>query len=171
MPVGDNAPRFDSFFDRVEVVKGASGLTGSTGSPSATINMVRKRPEKEFKGNVSSTYGSWDNTRVEADVSIPLTQDGSVRSRFMAAYTDKESYMDRYKLKSTAAMGIISADLTPTQLPLLGFNIKTMTLKAQRGEQCHISMLMEVKRIFRETLVYLRTGAQLPIQIKQFLQI
>ncbi|RSZ27305.1 TonB-dependent siderophore receptor [Acinetobacter bereziniae] len=122
MPVGDNAPRFDSFFfDRIEVVKGASGLTGSTGSPSATINMVRKRPEKEFKGNVSSTYGSWDNTRVEADVSIPLTQDGSVRSRFMAAYTDKESYMDRYKLKSTAAMGIISADLTANTTASVGF--------------------------------------------------
>ncbi|MDR0235342.1 TonB-dependent siderophore receptor [Acinetobacter sp.] len=122
MPVGDNAPRFDSFFfDRIEVVKGASGLTGSTGSPSATINMVRKRPEKEFKGNVSSTYGSWDNTRVEADISIPLTQDGSVRSRFMAAYTDKESYMDRYKLKSTAAMGIISADLTANTTASVGF--------------------------------------------------
>ncbi len=49
MPVGDNSPRADSFFfDRVEVIKGASGLTGSTGNPSATINMVRKRPDKDF---------------------------------------------------------------------------------------------------------------------------
>ncbi|MBV7307160.1 TonB-dependent siderophore receptor [Acinetobacter sp. CWB-G5] len=122
MPVGDNSPRADSFFfDRVEVIKGASGLTGSTGNPSATINMVRKRPNREFSGSVSSTYGSWNNTRVTADVSIPLTQDGSVRSRVMAAYTDKESYMDFYELKSTAAMAIVEADLTDNTTASLGF--------------------------------------------------
>lgn len=122
MPVGDNSPRADSFFfDRVEVIKGASGLTGSTGNPSATINMVRKRPDKDFSGSVSSTYGSWNNTRVTADVSIPLTQDGSVRSRVMAAYTDKESYMDFYELKSTAAMAIVEADLTDNTTASLGF--------------------------------------------------
>lgn len=122
MPVGDNSPRADSFFfDRVEVIKGASGLTGSTGNPSATINMVRKRPNKEFSGSVSSTYGTWDNTRVTADVSIPLTEDGRVRSRIMAAHTDKESYMDFYKLKSAAAMGIIEADLTENTTASVGF--------------------------------------------------
>lgn len=122
IPVGDNSPRADSFFfDRVEVIKGASGLTGSTGNPSATINMVRKRPNKDFSGSVSSTYGSWNNTRVTADVSIPLTQDGSVRSRVMAAYTDKESYMDFYELKSTAAMAIVEADLTDNTTASLGF--------------------------------------------------
>jgi outer membrane receptor for ferric coprogen and ferric-rhodotorulic acid len=32
MPIGDNSPRTDSFFfDRIEVVKGATGLSGSTG--------------------------------------------------------------------------------------------------------------------------------------------
>ena len=122
MPVGDNSPRADSFFfDRVEVIKGASGLSGSTGNPSATINMVRKRPDKEFSGNVSSTYGSWDSTRVTADVSVPITADGSVRSRVMAAHTDKESYMDFYKLKSTAAMAIIEADLTENTTASVGF--------------------------------------------------
>lgn len=122
MPVGDNSPRADSFFfDRVEVLKGASGLSGSTGNPSATINMVRKRPDKEFSGSVSSTYGSWDNTRVTADVSIPLSEDGHIRSRIMAAHTDKESYMDFYKLKSTAAMGIIEADITANTTASVGF--------------------------------------------------
>ncbi|OTG85263.1 TonB-dependent siderophore receptor [Acinetobacter sp. ANC 4558] len=125
MPVGDNSPRADSFFfDRIEVIKGASGLLGSTGNPSATINMIRKRPNKEFTGNVSSSYGSWDNTRVTADVSIPLTESGSVRSRVMAAYTDKESYMDFYKLKSTAAMGIIEADLTENTTAAFGFQFQ-----------------------------------------------
>lgn len=122
MPVGDNGPRADSFFyDRVEVVKGASGLTGSTGDPSATINMIRKRPAKELMGSVSSSYGRWNDTRVEADASIPLTKDGSIRSRIMAAYTDKESYMDFYQLKSTAAMAIVEADLSSNTTASVGF--------------------------------------------------
>ena len=130
MPIGDNDPRADSFFfDRIEVVKGASGLMGSTGNPSATINMIRKRPAKELSGSVSSSYGRWDDTRVEADASIPLTSDGSIRSRIMAAYTDKESYMDFYQLKSTAAMAIIEADLTANTTASVGFQYQDNTPK------------------------------------------
>ncbi len=39
----------------------------------------------------------------------------------MAAYTDKESYMDFYELKSTAAMAIVEADLTDNTTASLGF--------------------------------------------------
>lgn len=122
LPIGDNSPRTDSFFfDRIEVIKGASGLTGSTGNPSATINMIRKRPSKEFSGNTALSFGTWNSTRVEADTSIPLTSDGSIRSRVMAAHTDKESHMDYYQLKSTAAMGMLEADLSPNTVAALGF--------------------------------------------------
>ncbi len=122
LPIGDNSPRVDSFFfDRIEVIKGASGLTGSTGNPSATINMIRKRPTKDFSGNTAITFGTWNNTRVEADVSIPLTSDGIIRSRVMAAHTDKESYMDYYRLESTAAMAIVEADITPNTTAAIGF--------------------------------------------------
>lgn len=113
LPSAKNTPRIDSFFfDRIEVVKGASGLTGATGDPSATINMIRKRPSKEFRGYAATSIGSWDTLRTEADVSIPLTSDGRVRSRVLAAYRDGESYMDYYSLESTAAMAIVEADLT-----------------------------------------------------------
>lgn len=122
LPIADNAPRTDSFFfDRVEVIKGASGLTGSTGDPSATINMIRKRPMKEFAGYAATSIGSWDTIRTEADVSIPLTQDGRVRSRLMGAYRDGDSYMDYYSLQSVAAMAIVEADLTDKLTASLGF--------------------------------------------------
>lgn len=122
IPLVGNDPRMDNFFfDRVEIIKGASGLTGSTGNPSATINMIRKRPTKEFSGNVATTFGSWDNTRVEADVSIPLTEDGSIRSRVMAAHTDKESFMEFYSLESTAAMAVVEADIAENTLATIGF--------------------------------------------------
>lgn len=36
-------------YDRIEVVRGATGLTTGAGDPSATINMVRKRPTDQWQ--------------------------------------------------------------------------------------------------------------------------
>ena len=122
MPIGDNSPRVDSFFfDRIEVVKGATGLTGATGNPSATINMIRKRPAKELSGSAATSFGTWDTIRNEADISIPLTADGSVRSRVMAAHREGNSYMDYYSLETTAAMAMVEADLTSKLTGGIGF--------------------------------------------------
>ena len=43
-------------------------MTG-TGNPSAAINMVRKHAtSREFKGDVSAEYGSWNKERYVADL-------------------------------------------------------------------------------------------------------
>ncbi|MCU4609135.1 TonB-dependent siderophore receptor [Acinetobacter ursingii] len=122
MPIGDNSPRTDSFFfDRIEVVKGATGLSGSTGNPSATINMIRKRPTKELSGYASTSFSRWDTIRNEADVSVPLTQDGRIRSRVMAMHEQGDSYMDYYSLESTAAMAMVEADFSDHLTGSVGF--------------------------------------------------
>lgn len=38
-----------AMFDRVEVVRGATGLMQGAGNPAAAINMVRKRPTQDFR--------------------------------------------------------------------------------------------------------------------------
>ncbi|MEN0035538.1 MAG: TonB-dependent siderophore receptor [Cellvibrio sp.] len=122
LPVGDNSPRFDNFFfDRVEVIKGATGLMGSTGNPSATINMIRKRPTAEFQANFGASVGRWDHRRLEADVSSSLNSSGSIRGRAMIADTDEDSYMDYYHLDSTIGMAIIEVDLGENTLATLGY--------------------------------------------------
>ncbi|MGQ7157813.1 TonB-dependent receptor plug domain-containing protein, partial [Escherichia coli] len=66
-----------ALFERVEVVRGATGLMTGTGNPSAAINMVRKHAtSREFKGDVSAEYGSWNKERYVADLQSPLTEDG-----------------------------------------------------------------------------------------------
>ncbi len=62
-----------AIYDRVEVLKGATGLLTGAGSLGATINLIRKKPTHEFKGHVELGAGSWDNYRSELDVSGPLT--------------------------------------------------------------------------------------------------
>jgi outer membrane receptor for ferric coprogen and ferric-rhodotorulic acid len=99
-------------YDRIEVLRGANGLLAGTGNPSATINFVRKRPTKDFQAKVDLSAGSWDNKRLDADISSPLNADGSVRGRLVAAYQDRDSYLDRYSTERNVVYGVIEADLT-----------------------------------------------------------
>lgn len=100
-----------AFYDHIEVVRGAPGLLSSTGNPSAVVNFIRKRPTKTLQAHASAQYGSFDNLRLEADVSVPLTSDGSVRARGVGAYTDTDSHLDRYGLRRWVGYGIVEADL------------------------------------------------------------
>jgi outer membrane receptor for ferric coprogen and ferric-rhodotorulic acid len=100
-----------AIYDHIEVVRGAPGLLSSTGNPSAVINFVRKRPAKTFQASASAQYGSFDNRRVDGDISIPLTPSGSIRARAVGAYLDTDSYLDRYHLRRWTGYGIVEADL------------------------------------------------------------
>lgn len=109
-----------AIYDRVEVLKGATGLLTGAGSLGATINLVRKKPTADFQGHASLGVGSWDNYRSELDVSGPLTETGNVRGRAVAAYQDKNSFMDHYSRDSSVYYGIVEFDLTPDTLLTLG---------------------------------------------------
>ena len=109
-----------AIYDRVEVLKGATGLLTGAGGPGGTINLIRKKPTSEFKGNIELGAGSWDNYRSQIDVSGPLTETGNVRARGIAAYQDKHSFMDHYERKTSVYFGTVEVDLTPDTLLTLG---------------------------------------------------
>ena len=109
-----------AIYDRVEILKGATGLLTGAGGPGGTINMVRKKPTRDFKAHIDLGAGSWDNYRSEVDVSGPLSDSGHVRGRAVAAYQDKHSFMDHYKRDSEVYYGILEVDLTPDTLLTLG---------------------------------------------------
>ena len=109
-----------AIYDRVEVLKGATGLLTGAGSLGATINLVRKKPTSEFQGHATLGAGSWDNYRSELDVSGPLTETGNIRGRAVAAYQDQHSFMDRYERKSPTYYGIMEFDLSPDTLLTVG---------------------------------------------------
>ncbi|MGV6475749.1 TonB-dependent siderophore receptor [Azotobacter vinelandii] len=109
-------------YDRVEVIKGASGLTTGAGSPGATLNLVRKKPTHEFSGHATAEMGRWDNYRTEWDIGGPLNTSGSVRGRVAAAFQDKQSFQDHAKEQTRAAYGILEVDLSPQTLWTLGGN-------------------------------------------------
>ncbi|MDM0019341.1 TonB-dependent siderophore receptor [Variovorax saccharolyticus] len=111
-----------AIYDRVEIVKGATGLMSGTGDPSAAVNFIRKRPTQSFAGSVAASLGSWQSARTELDLSGPLNESGSVRGRFVGAYQDRESYLDHYRQKKSVAYGVIEADLSRDTLLTLGMD-------------------------------------------------
>lgn len=119
---GSTNQEYDTaFYDRVEVIRGANGLMTGAGVPSATVNLLRKRPGKEFDASFSVSAGSWDYRRMEADVTAPLTADGRFRSRVVAAYTDRDSYYDRYHEDKMAGMAVLEGDLTDSTTVTVGY--------------------------------------------------
>ncbi len=110
-----------AIYDHIEVVRGAPGLLSSTGNPSAVVNFVRKRPSRTFAASASAQYGSFDAMRLDADVSVPLTKGGGIRARAVGAYSDADSYLDRYQLRRWTGYGIVEADLGPNTVASAGY--------------------------------------------------
>lgn len=128
MARGGNAPLQDTIlYDRIEVVRGATGLMGGTGDPSATINMIRKRPTKEFQASAGLIMGRWDDQRFEADLSTPLNAQGSVRARTALAWQKRDSYLDMYHERKTVGMVILEADVRPGTLLTAGVDFQDNT--------------------------------------------
>lgn len=113
-----------ALYDRVEIVRGATGLMNGVGSPGATINLVRKRPTREFQASVRAEAGSWNHYRSEADISTPFNDDGSVRGRLVAVWQDNDSYIDRLEERKKILYGIVEADLGPDTLAAAGFTFQ-----------------------------------------------
>ncbi|WP_082765991.1 TonB-dependent siderophore receptor [Azotobacter vinelandii] len=107
-------------YDRVEIIKGASGLTTGAGKPGATLNLVRKKPTHELSGHATAEAGRWDNYRTEWDIGGPLTSNGSIRGRIAGAFQDKQSFQDHYKNLNKAYYGIMEMDLSPQTLLTFG---------------------------------------------------
>ncbi|WP_095059913.1 TonB-dependent receptor [Pseudomonas sp. Irchel s3f7] len=111
-----------AIFDRVEIIKGATGLMTGSGDPSATVNLIRKRPTPAFHASVSAAVGSWDSYRSEADITGPLIESGHLRGRFVGVYQDRSAYADHYQNTKDIAYGILEADLTPDTLLTFGID-------------------------------------------------
>jgi len=110
-----------AIFERVEIVRGATGLLTGAGNPSASINLVRKHADsKEFAGAVSVETSRWNNHGVTVDLGSGLNDSGSVRGRVVANYEQGDSYVDYLGDKTSVFYAVIDADLTENTLLRVG---------------------------------------------------
>lgn len=99
-------------FDRIEIVRGATGLMTGAGNPSAAVNYVRKRPTRDFSASGGISLGSWDFRKAYADVSSPLSASGAVRGRLVVAQAEGDSYTSGLGTTARTVYGVVSADIS-----------------------------------------------------------
>ncbi|WP_418186624.1 TonB-dependent siderophore receptor [Aliarcobacter lanthieri] len=100
-----------AIYDSISVVRGATGLLTGAGDPSGSINLVRKKPTKDFQASLEAQTGRWDKYRGVVDVSGGFNEDGSIRGRFIAV-NDQGGYFNPLAEKErTTLYGVVEADL------------------------------------------------------------
>ena len=114
-----------ALYERIDIVRGANGLTSSTGNPSATVNFIRKRPTAQTSASAALTLGSRNLRRAEADVSTKLNDSGSVAGRAVVVRQDSDSYLDRYAPKKTVGYAVVDAHLDSGTLLTVGHTYET----------------------------------------------
>jgi outer membrane receptor for ferric coprogen and ferric-rhodotorulic acid len=107
-------------YDHVEIVRGATGLMQGAGEPGASINFVRKRPTSFLRREVASALAFPTGGRVEADISGPLNESGTVRGRLVGAADAREGTLDRYFKERYVGYGALDIDLTDRTLLNVG---------------------------------------------------
>lgn len=101
-------------FDRVEVVRGSTGLLNGAGDPSAAINLVRKHANsKTFTATVEGELGSWNHRAGTLDLTTPLNSDASVRARLVLHANEQDAFIDLENTQGRVFYGVVDADLTP----------------------------------------------------------
>ncbi|WP_437880175.1 TonB-dependent siderophore receptor [Pseudomonas sp. LRF_L74] len=120
-----------AIYDRVEVVRGASGMMSGLGMPSATVNLIRKRPTYEPQANLTAEAGNWQRYGSGMDVSGPLNESGSIRGRLVADYKHQHAWVDRYEQDYFVLYGVSEFDLSDTTLLTLGFSHLTRDSNSQ----------------------------------------
>ena len=111
-----------AMFDRVEIVRGATGLVTGAGNPSAAVNMVRKRPLADQRVTLTGAAGSWDDYRGELDASSPLNDSGTLRGRVVTSYRDANSFVDGAEEDHGLFYAITEADLSDFTTLSVGFS-------------------------------------------------
>lgn len=122
-----------AMFDRVEVLRGPSGLFGGAGDPAGSVNLIRKRGLEDFQVGGTVGYGSWENFRAEADLTGPLLESGALRGRVVGSYHDRNSFIDENAVENRLAYGTLEGELTEDTTLALSLSHEDKDITPQNG--------------------------------------
>lgn len=121
---GENAAN-TSMYERVEIIKGSTGLTSGAGNPSAAVNLVRKRADsRELSGDAEVGIGSRQQLTATVDVSNALNRDGSIRGRAVVTHEQQDSFREIGDSKQDLIYLTSEMDIAENTLFTLGANLQ-----------------------------------------------
>ena len=87
-----------SNIDSIEVLEGPSAVLYGHGSAGGLVDRISRQPTSTATGDISITYGSWNERRSELDSGGPLGS-GAISYRLDAAAEDSGGFRDQYFLQ------------------------------------------------------------------------
>ncbi|MEJ1963766.1 MAG: TonB-dependent siderophore receptor [Gammaproteobacteria bacterium] len=106
-----------SEFDHVEVLRGSDALFSGNGNPGGTVGFVRKRPKSVPGLEASFNIGSWNNQRLELDVTGPIAGPfagaGALRGRADVVYSRGDYFYDLAHQERKKVFAVFEYDLSP----------------------------------------------------------
>lgn len=112
-----------SEYDRVEVLRGADALFGGAGTPSATVNLMRKRPHEIPAITLDQLAGSWQTFRTQLDATGPIGLDGKLLGRVVAMYENQHFYYDTARARRRKLYGVLEYHPTASTTLTLGGSV------------------------------------------------
>jgi iron complex outermembrane receptor protein len=78
--------------DRVDVLLGPAAVLYGAGSSGGLVNMESKRPQFQFGGEVTASYGTFDRKQAQFDITGPLSD--TIAVRLVGLYRDADMLVD-----------------------------------------------------------------------------
>lgn len=105
-----------ALYDRVEVLRGPSGVTAGAGQPGGVINFVRKRGSRDRLLSASASLGSYANRRLEVDAGGPLNAAGTLRARAVGTFQERDYFHATTHDRKWLGYLALDADLAPATI-------------------------------------------------------
>ncbi|WP_332746959.1 TonB-dependent siderophore receptor [Hydrogenophaga sp.] len=101
------------FYDRLEVLRGSSGLLQGTGSLGGAVNLVRKRGQSEKTVSLTARAGSWSRYGLQLDAGGPLNANGTLRGRVVVDQANSHSFVDYVNDRTRSLYAAVDYDISP----------------------------------------------------------
>ena len=117
--------------ERIEILKGPSGMAFGRGGAGGVINRVSKRPLETDQTTLEASLGSYDSKRATLDTSGRLSPSAAYRVNIMAE--DSGGFRDGYSLRREGINPVIEFSPSTGTSVLLGFEHFTDRRTVDRG--------------------------------------
>lgn len=104
--------------ERIEILKGPSGMTFGRGGGGGVVNRVTKRPLPQARSQAELSLGSWDDKRATVDFSNRFGS--SVGVRVNAVAEDSRGFREGYKLRRSGINPMLEFTLGSDTLAMAG---------------------------------------------------
>ncbi|HJW33705.1 MAG TPA: TonB-dependent siderophore receptor [Holophagaceae bacterium] len=105
--------------ERVEVLKGPSGMTFGRGGAGGVVNRVTKRPLAQDQTQVQVGLGSWDDKRATVDLNTRIGAGAGFRVNAMAE--DSQGFREGFQLRRSGINPVLEFAAGNDTLLLFGF--------------------------------------------------